>query len=243
MTDIVYLYPKTSCLCGSCESKYTAPKGAETNLSVRGGKISPFFNCYDAVEINNSIQPSNKSGWHDLNPQAYTSKISPGFDRVACQTASSCPTSSYISMDPRLYSTTRMDYLPLDRPPMNGDVRLRDVYNDEYTNYGAGFQPYNKIRDGDITYYIDKSIEDAFYHPVYTEPAKQTTILYKDPMGAMKPQHVRTPLVNIDNPAVTNAETYPNCLSFLQDTQSFREDLISRQQTKHNQQKWSARWN
>jgi hypothetical protein len=58
----------------------------------------------------------------------------------------------------------------------------------------------------------------------------------------MKPEMNRTPIVNTENPTVSTPESYPYCLSSIQDSQSFREDLIALQQRRHNQEKWSARW-
>ena len=145
-------------------------------------------------------------------------------------------------MDPRLYSSTRANYLPLDRPPIDGDVKLNRLYSTQLDGYGSGFMPYDTIRDGQIVYYIDKSIENPYFEPVFGEPAKISKVLYKDPMGAMKPEYNRTPLVNTENPAITTAKSYPSCLSFIQDTQSFREDLLSHQMNKRNQERWMPRW-
>jgi hypothetical protein len=242
MTDVVYLYPKSSCPCASCDTQYPVPVGGKTNLSVEACKVSPYFNCYNTVELKREIQPGNKEGWYDLNPQVYTSKVACGFNPVGCKTAPTCPTPSWISQDPRLYSETRADYLTLDRPPMTGKVKLRDIYNKKYDGYGAGFTPYDKIRDGQITYYIDKSIEDAFYKPVFSEPAQETAVLYQDPMGAMKPEYNRKAIINTQNSATDCVKSYPYSLSFVQDSQSYREDLMALQQRKNNQEKWSARW-
>jgi len=247
MTDSVYLYPKTLCPTGQCGNSYPIPQGKsgspiQTNLSVENCKVSPYFDCYSKVLLKNQLQPQDTQGWYDLNPQAYTDKISPDFNRVACKTASTCPQPSYISMDPRLYDSPRADYLPLDRPPMNGDVRLKDVYNEEWDGYGQGFQPYNQIRDGQITYYIDKSIQSPFFKPVWSEPAEEELILYQDPMGAMKSEANRRPLVNTENPVTATTASYPYCLSFIQDSATQREDLMSYQQRKNNQEKWTVRW-
>ena len=62
-------------------------------------------------------------------------------------------------------------------------------------------------------------------------------------MSSMKPEYNRIPLINTENPTTTDRKSFPYGLSYLQDTQSFREDLMSYQQRKNNQEKWSARWN
>lgn len=242
MTDTVYLYPKTSCYLGECKKSYPVSQGPRTNLSVRGCQVSPYFDCYYSALLKTEVQPQDTQGWYDLNPQAYSDKMAQDFNRVACKVAPTCPQPSFISMDPRLFDSPRADYLALDRPPTTGDVRLADVYDPKYENYGRGSMPYEDIRDGDITYYVDKSIQSPFYKPVFSEPAEERLSLFQDPMGAMKPNADRIPLVNVDNPVTTTATSYPYCLSFIQDSQSHREDLMSYQQRKHNQEKWTVRW-
>ena len=109
-------------------------------------------------------------------------------------------------------------------------------------NYSPTTEYYKNIGDGQITYYIDKSIEDAFFSPVFSEPAIQQKILYKDPMGSIQTIYDRVPLINTENPTVTSVKEYPYCLSFIQDSQSHREDIMAIQQRKNNREKWSARW-
>jgi hypothetical protein len=248
MNDSIYLYPKTSCPCDTCFPKYPVTQdGIKSNRAVRGCEESPYFDCYNRVELKREIQPKNNEGMYDLNPQAYTDKLSEGFDGINCgdncpPVAPTCNKVVYLSRDPRQFNSPRADYMPLDSIPIDGNVRLKDVYDDRYDDYGIGFQSYDKIKDGQIVYYIDKSIEDAFYKPVYSEPAEEVSVLYRDPMGSMKPEYNRNALVNTANPTVTTAKKYPYCLSYLQDTQSFREDIIALQQRKNNQEKWSARW-
>lgn len=246
-TDKILLYPKSSCPCETCLPSYPIPKsGPKSNLSVRGCNYSPYFDCYNRVEIKKEIQPTDKEGWRDLNPQVYTDKVASGFNAVKCQTncpvAPSCPSTVFLSRDPRQFDSPRADYIPLDTVPIDGNVKLKDIYDKKFENYGVGFTPYEEIKDGQILYYIDSSIENAFYKPVYSEPAEETMNLFKDPMGAMKPEYNRTALVNNINPTVAFPTSYPYCLSYLQDTQSFREDIMALQQRKNNQEKWSARW-
>lgn len=241
--DVIYLYPKTSCVTGDCQREYKRPQTSnriKSSLSTDTCETPDYFTCYDRAIFRESREPQEKNGIRELNPQCYTSKLAEGFNRVKCNT--NCPSDTYISADPRQYSSTLAEYLPIDRPPMNGDVRLKDIYSSRWDNYGSGFMQYENIRDGQITYYVDNSIKDAFYTPVYGEMAKETAVLYKDPMGSMKPEYNRTPIINTENPATTTPEAYPYCLSYIQDTQSFREDLIALQQRRHNQEKWSARW-
>ena len=246
MNDIIYLYPKSSCPCDTCLSSYSAPKsGIKSNFSIRGYKPSPYFDCYNRVEIQKEIQPTDKSGIRQINPQVYTDKLAQGFDAVKCPSgcpvAPGCPQPIYLSRDPRQFDSMRADYIPLDTIPIDGDVRLKNIYSLS-DDYGKGSMPYEKIGDGQIMYYIDKSIEDAFYKPVFSEQAEESAVLFQDPMGAMKPEYNRNALINTANPTITTTKKYPYCLSYIQDSQSFREDIMSLQQRKYNQEKWSARW-
>lgn len=242
MTDLIHLYPNSSCYTAECKGSYPVPQGTPTNMSNRNCEFPEYLDCYYKAEIRKELQPRNEEGWYALNPQLYTEKQAKDFDMVPCKIGN--PTEpQWISPDPRLFSSTRADYLVLDRPPMTGKVRLADIYDKKWDNYGKTIEPYTDVRDGDITYYIDKSIAPAFYKPVFSEPAEETLNLYKDPMGAYKPEANRTPILNTNNPTTTRAPCYPYCLSSLQDSQSYREDLMALQQRKHNQEKWTVRWN
>jgi len=217
---------------------------------VENCTVNPYFSCYSKAELKRSIKPEQRcdaekdppSDWRELNSQAYTDKMSPDFQRTKCAPSKGCNNPSYLSMDPRLFSSTRADYLPLDRPPINGNVQLKDVYSDSFENYGIGYKQYKDINDGQIVYYTDKSIAPAFYKPVYSEPADEIISLYQDPMGAMKTVADRRPIINTNNPMVSKAKFYPYCLSDIQDSQSFREDIMALQQRKNNQSKWTVRW-
>lgn len=242
MNDIINLYPNSSCDNYDCFGKYDTEKGFKSNLSINGYKPSEYFKCYNKAEIENTEQRHENKGFVSLNPQFYTEKISKNFNLLSCKQGS-CPEKTYISQDPRLYSNALAQYIPLDIPPITGKVELKDIYNSNLDNYKTGYKTYNDMNDGQIEYYIDKSISEPLYKPVYTENAIQIKNLYKDPMDSIKLECNREPIINIKNPTLFHRENYPTCLSFLQDTQSYREDLISLQQRKRNQEKWSYRWN
>lgn len=244
MTDKIDLYPQSS--CPDCYGSYDINmKLPQSNLAVRGCSPSSYFDCYSKVRLSEKINPIDKVGISEINDSVYLNKLASGYEKVPCKMkgcGNGLNQQTWLSQDPRLYDVTRNVYLYLDKPPSSGDVRLKDIYNDKYTKYGITIKPYDKIDDGQIIYYTDRSIEDAFFSPVWSEPAVNQADLYKDPMGSMKPEYNRKPILNTANPTVTTAENYPYCLSFIQDTQSFREDLIALQQRKNNQSKWSSRW-
>ena len=242
MNDIVNLYPTSSCSNYECKKEYQPEKGFKSNISVNGCKLSNYFDCYNKVELEKREQQYEQQGITSLNPQFYTEKISKGFKILPCKQASSCSDTTFISQDPRQYSAPYAQYLPLDIPPITGKVKLRDIYNSNLDGYRTGYKTYEDMNDGQIEYYIDKSIADPLYKPVYTEQTIQIKNLYQDPMSAIKLECNRESLINTKNPTIFQRENYPTCLSFLQDTQTHREDLICLQQRKHNQEKWSARW-
>lgn len=243
MADIVYLYPKTSCPCqknSNCSSNGKEQRGFRSNLSLRDCEYPKCYETHDRIYMNQKSQPLCKQGIVALNPQVYSQKYDPSFGKVPCK-KQGCNNPTYLSQDPRLYSVTLADYIPLDAPPINGNVKLKDIYDKKWDNYGACFQPYEKIRDGQIEYYVDKSIEDPYFSPLYADKSKEVAVLYKDPMDAIKPEYTRIPLTNTQNPTTSCRDSYP-CLSFIEDTQSFREDIMSYQMRKRLQQKWETRW-
>lgn len=241
MTDAINLYPLSSCVCENPKQSYPLPSGFKSNLSFRGCATPSYFSVYNTALVQEDIEPSEKKGYNYLNKQVYSTKEEGGYTKIPCQINSTCK-DTYISPDPRLYSSTRNDYIYLDTPPINSDVKLRNIYRDEYNGYGQGPMPYETIRDGQIMYYIDKSIEDVFYKPVYSDPAIHEMILTQDPMGAIYPNHNRIPLMNTQNPTITTCNSYPYKLSFIQDSSFFRNDITALQQRKRNESKYSARW-
>lgn len=271
MANILYTYPQSNCNCYQCDKEvYPDNQGSTTNFSVRGCRVPKGFECYDREVFKQNIQPQMKDGNGQSNKYLGGNKcgevksqadkdvhgeytflnkisldLSGGFYSVDCPTDSSCPGTTYVSHDPRLLDPVRNSLLQLDRPPMTGDLALKNVYSDNLKNHGKGYHTYSDINAGQIQYYIDHSIKDALYEPVYDIPAEVTSLVYQDPMSNMKPQYLRKPGNTGKDTGVsrvpTRDDTY-GCLSFIDDTSNHREDVISRQQLKNNQQKWSARW-
>lgn len=228
--DVVYLYPKTSCPCGNLSNLDTKPVGIETNLSVRGCNSSQYFNNSDIVEFDRSIKHIDKQGITTLNPQLYTDNTAIHFQRVECEEKGGCNV-TYTSGDPRLFNAGAEQTIQLDRPPMDGTVKLKDLYSNDLDKYQTGFKSYKDINNGQITYYYDHSREDAFHEPLFSESAQVISTLYKDPMGGIHPEYHRIP-----------TSTPQECLTYIQDTQSHREDLLALQMYKINSQRWMPRW-
>ena len=238
MSDIVYLYPKTSCKCESETSVCNPVQGKPTNRALFGCNEPACFDATGRIAFANNIEPNNANGWVELNKSVYSNKKAPNFRKLPCKNP--CGQDAYMAYDPRLYSPLHNMYLPLDSVPITGDVNLSQIYSID-PSYGVGSQPYSEIDDGQILYYTDKSISQPFFSPVFGQQANTISALYRDPMGSIKPEYTR--VLNSINPTVETPAGYEECLSFVQDTQSFREDLMSYQMRKQNQEKWSARYN
>jgi hypothetical protein len=130
---------------------------------------------------------------------------------------------SFVSVNPKTYDAPRAIRTRLDRPSTTGSVPLCNIYDAPHLD---NYTPYN-VNNGQITYYIDNSIKDAFYKPVYDVPFQTIQYNYTDPMTSEKPHYI---LVN-QNEDVFNF----SCLSSINDSAFHRENLIASQQAKYNQ--------
>jgi ribosomal protein S27E len=243
MTDIIYDYPQSSCKCYNCSEdiQHSPSNGIPTNLSVRNCNVSSYYDCHFRKQFGNNIQPNPKTGFKLLNPQAMLEKYSPEFQKMKCRDDKNCST-VYASNDPRLIDIPRSQVMPLNLPPIDGSVPLIDVNTSSVlNNYGQGYRTYSDINAGQITYYVDKSIEDPFFKPNFVTSAEMSSAIYKDPMGGMKPQYERFPL-KCNNPINTDNTQHDYCLSWMDDTTSHREDIMARQMRKRNEQRWEPRW-
>jgi hypothetical protein len=137
---------------------------------------------------------------------------------------------AHVSGDPRLKDVTRGIQMVLDKPP--GEVRY-DLINDnmdrnpDLTRYGKDYKDHSTVNAGEIQYYVNKDTAHPFYSPIYDVNAKTMGYLYVDPMGTERMQFVKE----------YRPELYSK-LSWLNDSSKFREDIISRQQRTHNEQRY-----
>ena len=219
-------------------SSYINDMGFPTNMSIRSCEIPRIFDTHNKMLFKDGIEPKKENGYIYLNPSAMQSQYATDFFPV--QSSSKV---QYRSNDPRLISASRGgDRLTLDNPPIDSEISLDKIYTDKnLNNYGKSYKSYSDINAGHITYYIDKSIRDPFFGPVYSNPSLTTGMLYRDPMGAFRPQYERYP---IDTSDQINSKkcSYNGGLSWIEDSQEHREDIISKQMRKHNEQRWEPRW-
>jgi len=241
-----YNYPKSFCNCvDKCEININ--NGIPSNLSLVNCCSKSNFNNQDYIKFKpDTIQPIRNSGYEYYNTLTYSND----FEKIGPE--------QYFSPDPRLYDSNRNIRTILNIPPIDGSVKLSQVYNIN-PNYGNGYNTYTDVNAGQISYYNDKSIENPYFSPNFVDKALVESILYKDPMGAIRPQYNRYQIENTcgckdkcrkdkchKNKCKNKCRKDKCCkdinLSFINDTQSYREDLMSLQMRKINEQKWSSRW-
>ena len=187
---------------------------------------------------NDSIEPVYKSGYEILNPQVMTEKFSTSFNQEKTNNET-CNSIAYTNLDPRLYSAARNQRLVLDNPPIQSKRNLNMINNDTSLNsYGKRYTDYQSINAGQIVYYLNNSTKGVDLTPVFTTPSYIHGYDYKDPMDSIKPQYVRTPLINTSK---CNTGNKQGNLSFINDTTAHREDIMHYQMAVNNRQKYGAR--
>lgn len=123
--------------------------------------------------------------------------------------------------------------LELDQPAKVGAVNMDDVYKIDNSGYGGVYSDYTAINNGQIAYYVDKSISQPFFDPVYTLTSTVDKQILLDPMNNPKPDYSKS--VNSSLHSVVKDQSS-------RDQLSFREELMSRQQNLYNRSSWTNRW-
>jgi hypothetical protein len=177
---------------------------------------------YQPVIFNNDIQPNYNSGYSCLNEL----QRAMDFTKVENPGLKNCSKILFYQQDPRLIDIRRGNQIyPISEPPFDGGQPFKPN-NFEAKIYKNGYQ---NIKGGQIQYYVDKSIEDAFFEPTFINQRNVTSYTYIDPMNNIKPHYERQSDY-YDNPGYS--------LSFMKDSQEFREDIISKQMSKINQSRY-----
>ena len=232
-------YPKSLCDGCTLNSEHVInSRGLPTNMSVKDCK----FHEHNYMNFKNQIEPQYKKGYTVLNPSMLSEHIDKSF-KIVTDPKSSCGGISFISDDPRLNHVLTGDLIQLDNPPLNSTVNIDEInFNKELDGYGQNYKSYSDINAGQYTYYVTKDQEDAYYEPIFSEKRETKGVLFKDPMGSLKPYYIR----NSDNKCdITSnddnvSDNYGS--SFSKDTNRHRADLISRQMSKMNTQRYAPRW-
>jgi hypothetical protein len=120
--------------------------------------------------------------------------------------------------DPRTYSPDgRMMIFASDA--LNGKVCLNDINTGYYDKYAD-------IRAGQITYYIDSEVQRPFPSQLF-QSNQSINEDYIDPNGIHKPHHRL--LIGDDS---------SSCLSFVKDTQAFRNDILASYMWRRHQEEY-----
>lgn len=232
------LYSQSSCNCNECKNcnqTFESPSLScdnTTNMFVRNCEFPN--DCTNNSIFKHTIEPTNEYGFTILNPLVLSEPNTNDYKKTSNGT--------YSSNDPRLFHGAHVQRLTLDKPPEYNKVTSETIYSDKkLEKYGKQYKSYSDIASGQIVYYVDKSIQDTLYNPNFPDKANVIGQLYIDPMGGIKPQYTRVPLKQ-DNVLNTKCRDQRECLSFIQDTQNHRQDIMSMQMRKYNSQRWTPRW-
>lgn len=244
MTTVLYDYPELS----YSYDKDNSPIGHPTNMSVRSCNFSDYNDCNPRNIFKVRQEPSHNRGTILLNPSVIApEKRDKTFREIEqknySQIYSDCKGKTFFNSDPRLCSAAER-CIKLDIPPLNSTHPLKTLSTDKSLDgYGQKYKSYSDVNAGQYLYYIGKEREDVFYEPLFSKKAIVVGKLYKDPMGAIKPHYDRVP---IENPVLIGQKSGnvcgDFCLSYIKDSQFHREDLLSRQMHRRNEQRYAPRW-
>lgn len=227
-------YPKSSCDCYMHQDTFHSTEyGIPTNMSIRDCKIPKGLLCENSLYFRSNVE--KKDDYVFLNKaEKYSCDFIPvGFEKE-----------QWTSKDPRLISAARSGQsMVLDQPPIDGAISLSKISTDKSLDgYGKNYNTYSDINAGHITYYVNNSLREAHFEPLFTSNARTTGKLYRDPMGAFKPQYERELFIKRRDPINSDKNSYEGELSWIQDTQEHREDILSLNMRKHNEQRWQSRF-
>lgn len=137
--------------------------------------------------------------------------------------------------DGRIIDAVRDIKTILDKPAEVGNVNMDIVSTFDNSNYASNYRTYSDIKNGQISYYEDPSISQPFFSPVYTLSSYVDKTIFRDPMGSIKPEYIKTPI---------SSTLYSACpgLQSTRDELFFREDLMAKQQSLYNRTSWVNRW-
>lgn len=212
----------------------------------RSSNFSPYFECNDRLKFKQQNEPMNKSGYVYINPDAVSNIYASDFEQIQPEKSPfelDYPGKVYASNDPRLISNQHNGQVMfLDTPPIDTSIKLAEIYtNPRMKEYGKRYNDYSDINVGQITYYIDRSIEDSLFQPLFENPANVEGKIYKDPMGATYPEYERIPIKN-NSVLQTKNRTYTNGLSWIDDSNETREDILHLQMRPQDRRRYATRW-
>ena len=229
--------PFINCKCNIDLHKYKNLSNCNLSKSNISALSCNFKKCGLNKQNPDSIQPRCNEGFDILNPNVIQSGLGQDFTQVS----NNC--CAFYSSDPRLIRQPTKTHLHLDKPAYDGNygnISLNEDFNkhENLTKINdSNYQTYSDINYGQITYYIDKNIQEPYFKPNFTNKTCITHEIFEDPMGSIKPQYNRKKIYNNNK-----KNKYNGNLSWLEDSLEHREDLMSLQMRKINQERWSNMW-
>jgi len=229
-----------NCNCSKCRG--LAPPWQCTDKILRCSTIQTYpqrnagYEYLNNMGVKPATCPAYGSDYNSPYNQKWRFPTGPPtcFDRVNCGCEGSNTKHKWVSHDPRLIDAPRAIRTDLDAPPFSGDIALDSIYDEQYRNYRADLYPsYASIGTGQIAYRM--SLSPPYNDPNFVIPTAVDHILFKDPMGALKPQYNRRPLVKNNN-ALSN-------LSSIRDSMGFREDIMEGLYRKRREQDYETYYN
>lgn len=136
--------------------------------------------------------------------------------------------------DARTKDAARGMDLVLDRPALVGwNKGIDATFAENHPAYRAFYKNYGEMNNGQINYYVDRSISEPFFAPVYTLSSFTDKVTRVTPMDAHWPEYYKYPTTLTHNSVTRDQRT--------RDQLAFREDLMSRQQAGYNRTSWVNR--
>jgi hypothetical protein len=209
------------------------------NLGVPNCQYPESFDCVSRIQWATKMNPAiSKQGDRDIT-------INPNFGLVSApefyETPDDCGSIGYTAKwDARLSDPARGTvHMTLDRAPYQardrGTYTNPEIYTKEYDQISPKiYGDYSQINNGQIRYYHDQQEDDPYFSPNFVTRQNVDYILFKDPMGSIKPEYIRNSL-NFTNRNFSKD-------SFTRDSTQFREELMERQMRVRNQQRYEPRY-
>jgi hypothetical protein len=244
--------------------------GIPTSLGIRNGDFDSYFIDDNYQVFKKSIEPSTMNlEYIPYNENCWKKSYHPNFVKVDARDTKSYANLydkeasinevhnngvlGYKSVK-YVYTSTELDgrlvsvpnggqIMTLDRPPLYETMPVNDsIYTDpRMSDYRTRvYKDYTDINSGARLYYLPNTHSDAFFGPIYTIPMEVEGILFKNPMNAVSPYYIRTPLSNY-NVLDTKKNNYGE-LTWMRDSQEFREDLMTLQYSKINKKRYNPRY-
>jgi hypothetical protein len=127
--------------------------------------------------------------------------------------------------DARVMDSFRGIRTVLDSPATVGwDKGMNATFYEKNASYKLGsYKNYSDMNNSQINYYVDKSVSEPFFNPIYTLSSEVDKIVFVSPMDSVQPAYNKIPITSTLNSVSKDSAT--------RDQLSFRDDLISKQQS------------